>query len=341
MDTVKGQSNRPPTLRTVAELAGVSLSTASLCLRGGESVKDATRTKVLAIAKQVGYVPNRAGVRLRTGRTNVITLVLEADWNILDYTRQLIQGIAQQIQGTRFHLNVIPELSDGDHTRAVQYILENRSADGVILTHTTARDPRVEMLLEADFPFVCHGRTQFHGPHPYHDFDAERYVGMAVDRLVQHGRRRILLAAVDNGTTNYAMIRGSFLSALRAHGLEGEVLLDSRRLNSASQARQAGMALAHLDEPFDGIVSNNEMTALAIISGLNEAGFARGREFDLICKQVTEILPMLHPGLETLREDLVEAGQELSRILMARINGAEMSELQTLQEPIPNWGIPE
>jgi len=204
------RETKRPTLKTIAEITGLSLSTVSLSLRDGSNLKQETRDKVAKAAQQIGYVPNRAGVRLRTGRTNVLALVLSTDKNGLDYTKLLIQGIGNYINGGKYHLNVIPEFESNDPVSAVRYVLENHSADGVILTHTSARDPRVQFLMDANFPFVSHGRTEFYSPHAYHDFHAERYVELSTERLIEKGRKNILLAVADNNTMNYANIIRTF-----------------------------------------------------------------------------------------------------------------------------------
>ena len=55
-----------PTLRTIAEMTGLSLSTVSLSLRGGASLKQETRDKVAEAARKVGYVPDRAKHRVES-----------------------------------------------------------------------------------------------------------------------------------------------------------------------------------------------------------------------------------------------------------------------------------
>lgn len=67
-------ADRGPTFGTILELSALSLSTVSLSLRGGGALKEETR-KIDEAARLVSYVPNRAGVRLRTQKTNVITFV--------------------------------------------------------------------------------------------------------------------------------------------------------------------------------------------------------------------------------------------------------------------------
>src|SRR5882757_1859041 len=128
--------NKRATLRTISELTGLSPSTVSLALRGGARLRPETYEKVTAAAAQLGYVPDRAGVRLRTGKTNVIALVLERADETIDFARYLIQGIGHAIQGTRYHMNVTPEFGADVTVEPIRYIMENRTADGVIITHT-------------------------------------------------------------------------------------------------------------------------------------------------------------------------------------------------------------
>ncbi|MFK7893895.1 MAG: LacI family DNA-binding transcriptional regulator [Granulosicoccus sp.] len=327
----------PPTLKTIAELTGFSLSTVSLSLRDGGKLKKETREKVLKAAHQIGYVPNRAGVRLRTGRTQVLTLALAADKNIIDYTRLLIQGIGNHIRGSAYHLNVIPEFTRKDSMSVVNYVLDSKIADGIILTHTTARDPRVKRLMEKNFPFVTHGRTAFSTSHPFHDFDAESYVAMAVERLVAKGRTRPVLAAIDNGTLNFTHIARGFRKAVQRFGVEGIVIKNPDSLQTTSQARQLARELAAMKDSFDAIICNNELTALAIIAGLTDSGLSLAADYDIVCKQTTEILPMLYPEIDTVIEDLNLAGKELARLLVARIDGDPQQKLQSIQEPTVSW----
>jgi len=335
--TMSDQNTNPPTLKTIAELTGLSQSTVSLSLRDGSNLKQSTRDKVALAAKQIGYVPNRAGVRLRTGRTNVLALVLSTDVNNLDFTRMLIKGIGAQIQGSKFHLNVIPEYEHSDPVEAVQYILNNRSADGVILTHTSARDPRVQLLMDAKMPFVSHGRTEFYSQHAYLDFDAEQFVALAVNRLVAKGKKHLLLAAVDNNTTNFANTVNGFNRSIAKAGIIGDVAEKSNLLANTEDTRAYGRQLGAAMNGVDGIICNNELTALAMMGGLQEAGQQLGLHYELVCKQTTEILPLLYPQLDTVAENLFSTGKELADLLVQSINGAAPETLQALQEPIANW----
>ncbi len=331
------QNENRATLKTIAELTGLSLSTVSLSLRDGSKLKQTTRDKVIEAAQAVGYVPNRAGVRLRTGRTNVLALVLSTDVNNLDFTRILIKGIGARITGSHFHLNVIPEFEQSGPIETVQYILSNRTADGVILTHTSARDPRVQLLMDAELPFVSHGRTEFYSEHAYHDFNAEKFVELAVERLAAKGCKKLLLAAVDNGTTNFANTVNGFNRAIANSNILGSVAEKSTQLSNTDATRVFARELGASMNGVDGIICNNELTALAVIGGLQESGKTLGKDYNLLCKQTTEVLPLLYPKLDTVAEDLYATGIELADLLIKRIDGDDPANLQTMHEPIPQW----
>jgi len=305
-----------------------------ICISGNP---DGNRTGVATAAAQIGYVPNRAGVRLRTGKTNVLTLVLATDDKTLDYTRRLIQGIGEKIQGTRFHLNVVPEVERSDPVAAVDYILENQTSDGIILTHTSARDPRVQRLMEKGFPFVSHGRTEFYSPHPYHDFNAERYVDLAVERLCGRARKRFLLVPFNDKTTIFSLTVSAFGRAMLEYGASGEVVKDQSLISTAEKARALGLALSKEMHRYDAIVCSSEIVGLAMVSGLLDGGLVLGRDYDMVCRQTTDILPTLYPHMDTLSEDLVAIGRELTDLLIRAIDGRAVDHLQTLHEPIVHW----
>lgn len=332
----RGAANQRVTLRTIAEMTGLSLSTVSLSLRGGTTLKQETRDKVAAAAKSLGYVPDRAGVRLRTGKTNVIALVLDGAEDSIDFARQMIQGIGHAIKGTRYHLTVIPEFERTLSADTIRYVLDNRTADGVIITHTGPRDRRVQMLIDADFPFVSHGRTEFYTPHPYHDFHSEVFASTAVERLASKGCRQVMLVIGDDSTTNYHNIVTAFHRATARAGLQARIL-DGSQTRTPAEMRKLGLDLAAESDRPDGIICDSEMRTIALVGGLQEGGLRLGRDIHLIYKQTSGILPTLFPGLDSIREDVFAAGGELTRLLLKRIEGAEVETLQTLAEPQPQW----
>jgi len=101
-----------PTLKTIARISGLAVPTVSRALGDADDIGFDTKALVNRIADQIGYIPNRAGVRLRTGRTNVISLVVPAEGDALNNASKLTNSIAHELRHTQYHLNMLPWFPD-------------------------------------------------------------------------------------------------------------------------------------------------------------------------------------------------------------------------------------
>jgi LacI family transcriptional regulator len=75
-----------PTLRTVADASGLAVTTVSRALNNSSDIALSTRARVKQVADELGYIPNRAGRGLRTGRTHMLSMVLPPHAQITGYT---------------------------------------------------------------------------------------------------------------------------------------------------------------------------------------------------------------------------------------------------------------
>lgn len=326
--------NGRPTLKTISEITGLGVTTVSRALKGAPELSAETRARVQEVAEQIGYRPDRAGVRLRTGRTYVIGLILDQSVTIAEFERRIILGISRILASTNYHLVVTPLPQGANIIEPVRYFVESGAADGLIFTHTQPADERVRYLLDRRFPFITHGRTNLGEDHPYYDFDNERFIADAARRLIARGRRRLaLIGPPDNMTCSLHMLDGfhKVISQGKAEGhVERRVDLDS----DPTEFRQAAYAMASGPNPPDGIICAHETRSIAIMAGLRDAGLTVGRDVDVIAKDTSDLLDFVTPAIDSFYEDMTFAGEELARLLLKRIHGAPVSELQTIAEPL-------
>ena len=179
-----------PTLRTIAEMTGLAITTISRALNNAPELSEETRVRVQKIAAEIGYVPDRTALRLKTGRTHVIGLILDPHDEILGFGQSMVSGLTAALRGTPYHLVITPMFSSSAPLDPILYILRNKAADGVIFSRTEPDDARVKLLIESNFPFVSHGRTEFETQHPYVDYDNFSFAYHATKRLVSKGRDR-------------------------------------------------------------------------------------------------------------------------------------------------------
>lgn len=332
-DPAPAPSGEKPTLRSLAEVTGFSVATVSRALADDPQIAAKTRATVAKAAAAAGYVPDRAARRLRTGRTQVVTLLLNTEHEFLGFTHEFLSGITEALRGTGYSVNVVPDHVGEDRLEPVRNILRNQLADGILFTRTEAFDPRVRLLLEAGFPFVSHGRTEFSTPHPYVDFDNEAFARAAVERLVAKGRSRLSLILPEDRFTFTQHLRYGFVSAAREAGIDYEIVSGVTLDSPAASIAKALRASRASDNPPDGYVCVGEVTALVTLSALSDSGGVLGRDADVFAKRASPIFDNIRPRIDTVFEDLRQTGHMMATMLMRRMKGEPPEGLTHLLLP--------
>jgi LacI family transcriptional regulator len=322
-----------PTLKTIAFMTGLGVTTVSRALKDASDIGIETRKRVKLVANQVGYRPNRAGVRLRTGKTNVISLVLDTQEQIGGFVSDIIYGISEELAPSPYHLIVTPYSRNNDPMEPVRYLVETGSADGIIISRTQPNDPRVSYMTERGFPFATHGRTAMNVEHPFHDFDNYAFASIAVRRLAEIGRKRLALLAPPSSLSYHHHMRNGFLDGIAEAGLNEVPLSSVTNDHSIEQIRLATIELMRRSSRPDGIVSGAGGATFALVAGIEAAGFRLGRDVDIVSKQSFRLLPMFRPELHVVNEDVRLAGRELARAVTGAISGAPIDTIQSLDIP--------
>jgi LacI family transcriptional regulator len=316
-----------PTLKSIAALTGLSAATVGRALKDAPDIGEETKRRVREVAARVGYRPNRAGVRLRTGKTNVIALVRSTEEDVMNHTSQMINAISTALRGTSYHMILVPYFPDEDPMTPIRYVVETGSADGVIINQTKPDDPRVRYMHDRHFPFATHGRTDMGIAHPYFDFDNEAFARIMVRNMVARGRRNLVLVAPPRGQSySLHMVKGFTEEAAHlgvAARVNDEVTSDTP---AALVERCAASLFSEPDRP-DGVVLGSATSSMAMVTGGESRGLVLGRDFDVGTKDSVRFLRRFRKDMLVVHEDVAHAGDFLARAVMAAID-------QRAQEPV-------
>lgn len=327
-----GRVSERPTLKTVAEATGLAVTTVSRALNDAPEIAEKTRQRVRHAAHRLGYVPDRAAQRLRTGKTNVICLTLHPHEEIIGFGSSIIAGMSDTLRHTPYHLVVMPIFEDQDPLTPVRQVLRNRLADAVVFCRTEPQDERVKLLLENDFPFVCHGRTELATPHPFVDFDNYNFAYQAVRRLLECGAESLLLIGAPSPFTFSHHMRHGFMAAVRESGVAFE-LPEEVDISSPPERVRQFLVSRLAQQKGLGIVCGGEVSALAAVAAISDSGRNHGDDVHVVAKRTTPIFDQMRPAVDMIGEDLVMAGRHLGTALLARLNGKPSSELRQVMEP--------
>jgi len=330
-----------PTLRTIADITGFAVTTVSRALSNAPQISLKTRKRVHEVAAEIGYLPDRAAQRLKTGRTNVISVLLDPHEEILGFGTSLMLGLAKALKNTPYHLIVTPNFINDSNVDAIRHIVRNGMADGLIFSRTEPFDPRVRLLLENGFPFVTHGRTEFSTPHPYVDYDNFSFAYEATRRLIARGRRKPMIILPPKRMTFSQHLLHGFMTAVREAGVAYEIPTEIDLDCPVDQIRDYISRRAGEPGAPDGFACGGEVSALATITGMSDHGLTLGVEYDIVAKQTSKLLVNIQPKVEAIYEDLTDTGEQMGRILLARIAGDETTDMQVLLKPQINFPATE
>lgn len=328
-----------PTLKTIATATGLAVATVSRALKDAPDIGEETKRRVRETAERLGYRPNRAGVRLRTGKTNVIALVLSAEADVMNHTSQLLYSIARTLKGTAYHLVVMPFFPDEDPMSAIRYIVETGSADGIILNQTRPDDPRVRYMQDRGFPFATHGRTDMGLDHPFFDYDNEAYARQAVRILHRRGRRRLMVIAPPRAHSYARHMLAGFADESAHLGLSFEVAEGITSDSAGHDIETAVEARFRAPNPPDGLVLGSTTATMASVHGAERTGATLARDFDAVGKEAIPFLHRFRSDLIVLREDVGRAGHFLAKAIIAAIERRAPGAAQFLDAPDPNEGL--
>lgn len=336
---MRGQINKRPTLRTIAEIAGLAVPTVSRALSNAPDIGSDTKDRVRRIAKQIGYVPNRAGLRLRTGKTHTIAVVLEAEVDRLDYAGQYVASIAQALKSTNYNLNVVPYLGKNDFMEPVQQLVENETADAVILNGIETEDARVSYLMDQNFPFVTFGRTRWREKHAYFDFDNSDFARSAIYHFADRGRRSVALLAPPR-QQNYArdLIAGGQAEAVR-RGLKFCVVEGTDTDKPSTEIEAAVANLLSETPEIDAIICPSTGSAIGAMIAADTLGRKIGADLDMYAKEISQLLSRVRPGIFTVHHDMALAGRALADAAIQAIERPDVAPLQELVLPRPFGGL--
>lgn len=324
---------RKPTLKTIAEISGLAVATVSRALNDAPDIRADTKDLVRRIAADVGYVPNRAGVRLRTGRTNVISLIMSTEHTMMNQVSRLIWSIAGELRHTPYHLIITPYFADQDPVEPARYVVETGSADGLIFNQTLPDDPRVKYLAEHGFPFATHGRTDMGIAHPYYDYDNRCFSRIVMRELASRGCKSVVMIAPTPGQSyTDHMVEG----AQKEAALLGVDFRVETETDSDSPRDEITDCVRHrlIENPeVDGYICASVSSAMAVVAASEELGRLVGKTIQIGTKEAVPFLHLFRKDIIVHTEDVSGAGQFLARAVIRAINEPDLPPMQMLEKP--------
>ncbi len=322
------------TLAELAELAGVSTATVSRSLAGSTVIAEATRTRIVALAREHGFQVNQAARNLRLKRTGAIGVVLplghEAEQHLSDpFFMSLLGPLADAI-ADRGHDLLLSRVIPKDD-RWLDAIVDAGRVDGVIVIGQSNQIDAIERTAQRYRPMVVWGaaspgKTQI-------TVGSDNVAGgrLAAEHLLAQGRTR--LAFFGNiEVPEFAARHAGFQQALVVAGAVQATLLPMHLTSEASYSAIEAYLAGHPSP--DGIVAASDVIAMSALRALASHGKRVPQDVGVIGYDDVLIATHTVPPLTTIRQDVEQGARVIVDLLFRRMAGAEVEPVSMPPELI-------
>lgn len=309
------------TVVDIAKAAGVSKSTVSLVLQGSPLVGEATRAKVNAAMRDLGYVYNRGAANLRqsNAKSKIIGVVVNDLTN--SFFAELAVGVDMVVQSAGFVQFLANTGESIDRQSEVIASMREHGVSGLIVSPargTTAKD--LKPLVSAGIPVVLVVRNVPGAKVSSLVSDNRAGTVAAVEHLVSLGHRRIAFIGGFADTVVFAERLEGYRAAMAAAGLEcSEDLVVPSAPSRAGGVEAIGRAMLLAEKP-TGAVCFNDAAAFGVCDGLRARGLEPGRDFAVVGFDDVIEAQTAVPALTTIAVDPQGMGRRAAQLLLKQIN---------------------
>ncbi len=294
---------RKPTIRDIAKKAGVSDTTVSLCFQENPRISSATKQRVLSVAKEIGYIPNRAARDLRFGTNNLIGIVVPDVTN--PFHARMIQ-LADKIAAENQY-RVLFSQSHWDPDTEVSAVrdLISHGVRGLLVFFSEKTRESYDLILRSETPHIAvDTRPEFYDG-AYVINDLERSGRIAAEHLLDVGCKRFAFLGGESVPQEYSaagLLRKGFFGTLIEKNVPQNDLTTIPAGLSIADGEQALSALLERHGRVDGIYCMNDLCAIGAMEASKGRGYHIGTELKIMGIDNLEISALSAISLTSIEE---------------------------------------
>lgn len=285
------------TLRDIAKEVGISVSAVSMALRDHPRIGLATKSRVLSVAEELGYVPNSAGRALRARKADAVALIVpNTSQHVFghSYFMHVLTGVTAVANEKDSQVVVSTNPDESHGMAAYERVMRSGGVDGAIVTSAAVTDDNIERLVRSGLPLVLLGNFPYLPDSVSVGVDDRAAAFEATTHLIQVHQRRAL-AHISGPLDHQSAIdrRDGFFDAVEAHGAAGHLLVGDYSEDSGARA-VADVA------GIDGVFAANDEMAFGAMTRLRERGLTVPAEISIIGFDDFGLSRVTSPAISTM-----------------------------------------
>jgi LacI family transcriptional regulator len=321
---------RKSTLVLVAERAGVSIASVSRVLNGLPASTQLTE-KVREAADALGYVPDATARSLKVGRTDQIAFAV-ADVGNPVYVA-MMHEVSRVVSKAGFRL-VLSSTGNDPHDQIELLSSLNRGfADGLLLSPLRVTEALVDALRTSRLPIVIIGSLPAGVELDNVRADSVAGIGLAVEHLVEQGRKHIAFVNGPVDTVPGAARLSGYLASIERFGLATSADLQITASDFTYKAGRKAVARLLSQSSPDAIVCANDLLAVAALKELTSRGLRVPEDVAVVGMDDTDAAELANPSITSVDLGSVKRAKAAAKLLIRRLADPAASVKQVVIEP--------
>lgn len=317
-------------LAEISRICGVSLGATSKALSGKPGVSEATRQRILSVAAQHNYRPNRLVHAIQSGRSMTVGLTCN-DFRD-DFSGRIIEGMLEVLYGADYDAIVISwDLCVHEGEKVLRTFAERR-VDGLLMFPPADQPSQAYLQELKNFhrPIVVVDQT-FAGVDDYDFVGSQDFEGgvLAAEHLISLGHSNIANLFHQKTSTGRARLEG-FRSAMQRHGLalHDPWMREIHHYGTGESYAEAKALLSGDNRP-TAIVAFNDWVALDVLAAAHDLGLSVPRDVSVVGFADLKLASVVRPRLTTIAQDPLQIGRRAAGRLLQLLNIDKSAAPQT------------
>jgi len=307
----------------IAKKLNISITTVSFILNGKAEEKrissDLTK-RVMKLVDEVGYVPNQLAKSLRTGKTNIIGLIVE------DISNPFFANVARLIEENAnkrgYKIFYCSSENDTEKTKELIKVFQERQVDGYIITPASGIEEAIKSLLEGKSRVVLFDRYLPNVDTNYVVIDNFGGAYAAVNHLIKQGYENIGIVTLDSAQTQMQQRLEGYKKALSENGLKPYVKKIKFHVEPGKIIEEIVSFLSS-KKRMDAVFFATNYLGVSGLQALKTLGLAIPSEIGVVCFDDHDLFRLYSPSITVVAQPIEEMSEKLINILLEHMeNGA-------------------
>ena len=300
---------RETTLKEIADILGISVTTVSKALKNYPDVSEKTKKAVIDLAEKLHYIPNSFAVNLRTKESKTIGLIIPEV--VHHFFSGVVNGIIDEAEKNGYLVIILQSNESLELEKKQVALLINKRVDGIImsLSNESNNDVHIKDILDKEIPFVQFDKIAKLIPSSKVIINDRKAAQEAVQHLIDMGCKKIAhIRGLENPQNSIDRFMG-YKMALEKNGIPFDPsLVYPCKAITFEQGVEFAKQILDEDKGIDGIFVITDLVAVGVLAHFNEVGVKVPEDISVIGFSNWLVSQVITPKLSTVEQPSYEMG---------------------------------